>query len=319
MAETEDKTRRIRISRAGAVAVCVLLVLILAAAVFVVPHYGKAFAEFRTSRAAYKEAQAELSAAQTENAELTGKLENLKTVTADIDTNRAEVFKLAAQLEKDIVDGKTDKKICYITIDDGPYKRGQKYLELFDKYDIKATFFLTTANGNKLPDQADITASSMYPEYVRRGHTIGNHTYSHNYGSGGIYSSAKAFMNSVEKQQKFTDEATGGYKPQIIRFPGGTSMAGSNLGSIEKALRKKGYGWIDWTVDSGDSKGGDDVSKATIKKAVLNASKKQKIMVVLFHEWSQNSLDALPDIIESLEEKGYIFLPLFYDSVMVEK
>ncbi len=96
-------------------------------------------------------------------------------------------------------------------------------------------------------------------------------------------------------------------------------MAGSRLGTIEKALREKGYCWVDWTVDSGDSWGKDKVNSSLIKSNVLAATKKQNIMVVLFHEWSQPTLDALPEIIDGLREKGYIFLPLFPESMMVEK
>ena len=299
----------------------VLMILVIAAAVYVVPKYGAVFSTYTEQKSLYNAARTGFERTQGDKEELDKHLAALKTATEETDKTREEVFKLAAQLEQDILDGKTDRKICYITIDDGPYNRGNEYLKLFNKYDIKATFFLTTANGNKLPDQGDITAESQYPEYLKYGHTIGNHSYSHNYSSTGIYKNAKSFLKDIEKQQDFTANATGGYRPQIIRFPGGTSMAGSQLGEYEKALREKGYGWIDWTVDSGDSSGSDKLSEASIKKTVLNAakSKDQKIMVVLFHEWSQKSLDALPEIIEGLQEKGYVFLPLFYDSVMVSK
>ncbi len=319
MGENKGQNRTIRINDSVLVLLAIILVLILGAAVYIVPRYGKVFTAYFDQKEIYNTASAELKAAQDENASLTQQLEEFKTLTADLETTRADVFKQAAQLEKDILDGKSNKKICYITIDDGPYKRGNDYLELFNKYDIKATFFLTTTNGDKLPDQADISARSMYPEYVKYGHTIGNHTYSHDYGSGGIYSSAKAFMKSVNKQQDFTKEATGGYVPEIVRFPGGTSMAGNQLGAIQDELRKEGLGWIDWTIDSGDSWGADKATPELIKKNVMDAAKDQKIMVILFHEWSKNSVDSLPEIIEYLDKEGFVFLPLFKDSVMVSK
>ena len=52
---------------------------------------------------------------------------------------------------------------------------------------------------------------------------------------------------------------------------------------------------------------------------MLAATKEQNIMVVLFHEWSQPTIDAMPEIIDGLREKGYIFLPLFKESMMVNK
>ena len=319
MGESQGKAREYRINRYVLAAAAALAAVILLALIYIVPRYGNVLAEYRVQKNAYNTADSELRKAEKANKELTERVTKLEELQAESDAVRAEVFTMAAKTEQDILNGHSDRKICYITIDDGPYNRGNKYLELFNKYDIKATFFLTTANGNKLPDQGDITAESMYPEYLRYGHTIGNHTYSHNYNTGGIYSSAKSFMDSVEKQQEFTKNATGGYTPEIVRFPGGTSTAGSKLESIQNALREKGYGWVDWTIDSGDSSGGKNASVKAIKKTVINASKKQKIMVVLFHEWSQNSIDAMPDIIETLTDEGFIFLPLFKDSAMVSK
>ncbi len=319
MGETKGEARSFRVNRYVLMAVGVIIALILLALIYVIPGYGKVFSAYMEQSKAYHAANSDLKEAQDQNAELVSRIEELEQIKGDADAVRDEVFTKAAKLEQDIINGNSDKKICYITIDDGPYKRGNDFIELFNKYDIKATFFLSTANGDKLPDQGDLTARSMYPEYLKYGHTIGNHSYSHNYNTGGIYKNTKSFISDIEKQQEFTAEATGGYKPQIIRFPGGTGMAGSNLESIQEALREKGYGWIDWTIDSGDSWGSDKATVKTIKKNVIDASKKQKIMVILFHEWSANTVKALPDIIDKLTEEGFIFLPLFYDSAMVNK
>lgn len=319
MAENKGQTRGIKISSRILIVLAVLIGITLLAAVFVVPKYGKVFSAYRELRAEYKAADADLGDAQQLNTDLTQKLEEMTAMQKECSDLSTEVFTMAAQLEQDITEGKSNKKICYITLDDGPYSKGKRFLDLFNEYDIKATFFLTTANGDKLPDQADQSARSMYPEYLKYGHTIGNHTYSHNYSDGGVYSSSKAFMKAVHKQQDFTEEATGGYLPKIVRFPGGTGMAGSKYDSIAEALRKEGFVWVDWTVDSGDSWGSDKVTADLIKNNVKEAAAKQKIMVILFHEWSQTSLEAMPEIIEYLSGEGYIFLPLFPESIMVQK
>ena len=188
-----------------------------------------------------------------------------------------------------------------------------------DKYDVKATFFLTTANGDRLPDKAELSAASMYPEYLRYGHTIGNHTYSHDYGEGGIYKSANAFMKDMKKQENFTIKATGGYDPKIVRFPGGRATAGKNLEDIEAELRKGGYSWADWTVDSSDSWGKGKTSPDIIMEQVKDAAKDQDVMVILCHEWSKDTQKALPEMIEYLQGEGYIFLPMFPESSTVLK
>ena len=43
------------------------------------------------------------------------------------------------------------------------------------------------------------------------------------------------------------------------------------------------------------------------------------IEVILFHDYSYATLDALPETIEYLKEQNYVLLPLFYESQMVNK
>ena len=43
------------------------------------------------------------------------------------------------------------------------------------------------------------------------------------------------------------------------------------------------------------------------------------IEVVLLHDYSYTTLAILPDIIEYLQDKNYILLPLFYESIKVNK
>lgn len=319
MGEAKGKSRKGRGGNILLILAGLLMLAVTVTAVYIVLHIGATFKEYRAGAAELKSVRAELKEAQELRDARIEEKRSMEVDDEQIDDLRSETFEIAARLENDIKAGRNSNKICYLTIDDGPYYHGKKLLEILDEYDVKATFFLTTANGNKLPDKGELSAASMYPEYLRYGHTIGNHTYSHDYSEGGIYSSPKAFMADVEKQEEFTAEATGGYRPNIVRFPGGRATAGKNLGDIEEALSAAGYGWTDWTVDSGDSWGKDKASPELIMKQVKKAAKDQKIMVILCHEWSRDTEKALPGMIEYLEGEGYIFLPLFYDSQMVNK
>ncbi len=319
MGETKGQSRQ---GRGGNILLILALILMLAvvgSALFILTHVGKTVKEYKKQSAALDKVRAELEAEQ----ELRDKhIEEKAQMEFDDDAiaeTRKEVFASAAQLEKDIKAGRNKAKICYLTFDDGPYYRGNTILKILNKYDVKATFFLTTANGDRLPDKAELSAASMYPEYLRYGHTIGNHTYSHDYDKGGIYKNANAFMKDMKKQEDFTVKASDGYDPKIVRFPGGRATAGKSLGDIETALRKGGYGWADWTVDSGDSWGKGNTSPKIIMKQIKEAAKDQDVMVILCHEWSKDTQKALPEMIEYLQGEGYIFLPMFYESSTVLK
>lgn len=63
-------------------------------------------------------------------------------------------------------------KTIALTFDDGPVPEQTPWvLNLLDQYGVKATFFCVGDNVRKHPE--------IFAEIVRRGHTIGNHTFNH--------------------------------------------------------------------------------------------------------------------------------------------
>lgn len=67
-------------------------------------------------------------------------------------------------------------------------------------YNVKATFFVTAAN----PKYYDMIARE-----VNEGHSVGVHSYSHNYKT--IYSSEEAFFNDFNAMEEIIYEQTGNY------------------------------------------------------------------------------------------------------------
>ena len=77
-------------------------------------------------------------------------------------------------------------KIAYLTFDDGPSKNTDKILEILDKYNIKATFFVVGPS---------YTLKDNYLKtIISKGHEIAIHSYTHNYDY--IYYSKKNYTCS---------------------------------------------------------------------------------------------------------------------------
>ena len=69
--------------------------------------------------------------------------------------------------------GQTGKNLVALTFDDGPAEpTTEQILDLLDKYSVKATFFVSGINALRYPE--------IIKDIVSRGHSIGNHSYSHN-------------------------------------------------------------------------------------------------------------------------------------------
>ena len=123
-------------------------------------------------------------------------------------------------------------------------------------------------------------------------------------------------MTAVINQEKLIKEKTGGYVTNIVRFPGGSVTAGSKKAEIVKKLKARGYGWVDWTAEDGD---GGDLRSTEQAWRNLKGGINEPIEVILLHDYNSITTNMLPDIIEYLQKEGYILLPLFYESNMVNK
>ena len=191
-------------------------------------------------------------------------------------------------------------KIIYLTFDDGPGNDTGRLLDILDKYDVKATFFMnyTGAIGY---------ASRMAAE----GHAIGNHTASHNFAR--IYSSEEAFFNDLYYMQSVLADLTG-QTTYLIRFPGGSSNSVSKaycegiMTQLVQSVREQGFRYFDWNVDSNDA-GGATTAEEVFRNVTQGISGK-KTAIVLQHDVHSFSVDAVESIIIWGLANGYTFLPL---------
>lgn len=247
--------------------------------------------------------------------DINNKIDELKNIDNTTKDQMKKVFELASQVEKRIQNKQTKYKIAYLTFDDGPYYNTYKVLSILKQYGVKATFFTTNINKEKCFDNRNANCHELYKEYAKANHTIANHTYTHGWNKG-LYRSVDTFMDAIKKQEELIKSKTG-IVTNIARFPGGSSTPGKTKGAaMKKALNQNGYGWVDWTAQDGD--GGSLNDRATGWRK-FTSSIDNPIEVVLFHDYNKVTTNMLPDVIKYLQERNYILLPLFYESVMINK
>lgn len=200
--------------------------------------------------------------------------------------------------------------ITYLTFDDGPSDNTMKLLDVLDKHNVKATFFVVYKEGY----------DEIYKEIVKRGHVLANHTYSHEYAD--IYASPEAFINNIIKLDKKLEEITGVPPSKILRFPGGSNtgfVTPENSAKIKAKLDELGYSYYDWNVDSTDALT-QTQPKDVIVNEVLNGADLVNTANVLMHDTNMKNttIEALPEIIKGLKERGYRFKSLDHDSIKIQ-
>ena len=241
-------------------------------------------------------------------------LTKVKNIDTEIENARLEYYQTLKVFEDKVSNKEINYKIAYLTFDDGPYNLTHKYLEVLEKYDVRATFFTIGLDKEKCYDNRNVSCQEVYAKTASYGHTMANHTYSHLIFNG-LYSSTNSFINQVQKQEKLIKEKTG-ITTNIVRFPGGIASSGSLKNGITTKLKELGYGWVDWSASNGD--GGYVPNKETAMKNLKNTIN-EDIEVILFHDYSNITLSTLPEVIEYLRDNNYVLLPLFYESKMVNK
>lgn len=258
----------------------------------------------------------ELAAALSDNEDKTAQLEELRAENERLDNiveetlaKRREYASKIRELEEKVQAGETDIKICYWTFDDGPTRLTTQVLDKAKELGVHVTFF-TSHEANESEDE---------PEMLRRefaeGHAVANHTYSHQFAAmGNLYQKTEGLIEMIQKQDEWVYECTG-FHTEIFRYPGGSAWAKALLGTDPtEAVKKAGYEWIEWSCDVFDNgvagKTADEIQSMAVWQV-----KQLDIAVLLSHDWNANTLIAFPGAVKQLQDAGYVFLPLYPESV----
>lgn len=277
---------------------CGLVFFAIAATIFCMVVNGREAAQERAKIAAEKKAEEE--ARKEEEARIAA------------EKKAAEERKKASSVQPGVPIGTTEvndeEKVIYLTFDDGPSENTKEILDILAKYNVKATFFITGEDKN----HRDLIKTAY-----DAGHTIGLHTYSHNYSE--VYASVDAYFKDLEKIGELAKEQLG-FVPCFIRFPGGASNMVSAqyckgiMSKLVDMVQEKGYQYYDWNLDSGDGAGQG-------KDELIKNSQTDKInhIMLLCHDAGakHETVEALPSIIEYYQQKGYEFRPIDRESYVV--
>lgn len=133
---------------------------------------------------------------------------------------------------------KTDRKVVYLTFDDGPYPpETERVLDVLRERGARATFFLigSKVSGNE----------AVLRRMLAEGHTLGLHTYSHA-GTFPLLSFDK--MLADVNEGKSAVESVSGKKISLFRPPFGVTNP-----TIAKVVRILGLQTVGWDVRSFDT------------------------------------------------------------------
>lgn len=161
-----------------------------------------------------------------------------------------------------------------------------KILQVLDKYNVKATFFLVGGWIDEHPEKV----KSIY----EKGHEIGNHSDRH---PDMTRISRDKIIEDIDindsKIRKLTGEGT-----KLFRCPEGSY---NNL--VIQTVKATNHYCIQWDVDSIDWKEeGANLEYERVVKKVKNGS------IILFHNNAKYTPDNLPRVIEKLQKEGYEFV-----------
>ena len=227
------------------------------------------------------------------------------------DPSLAEAFVQAGQDSSgedgaDAAAAAEEGKVVYLTFDDGPGQYTQQLLDTLAKYDVHVTFFVTGA----FPVYED-----MIKKEFEAGHSVGIHTFSHDYDK--IYASPDAFWKDNAQMQEIVIRQTG-QPSHLMRFAGGSSNTmgtWQSEGIMETLVNQaagKGFQYFDWNVSSGD--GAAEGDSSMVISRITDQIRNFDESVVLCHDTKEYTVNAMEYLIPWLLDNGYSIRPLTVDS-----
>ncbi|MDI3524874.1 MAG: peptidoglycan-N-acetylglucosamine deacetylase [Candidatus Atribacteria bacterium] len=210
-------------------------------------------------------------------------------------SNRAFTFEFDGKTEvyglnqvRVITRAQVKDKVVALTFDDAPAPALQEILEVLNKREVKATFFIIGAQAQRYPE--------LLKEIVLQGHELGNHSFSHNFDDS---QKLEAMVQDIKKCEQVIFDLTGRI-PLYFRPPGGFLND-----RVKEACGRTGYSILMWSLDTRDWALSD--CKEQIMENLLAGLSPGDI--ILLHVVPQTA-SLLDEMIAALAEEGYRILPL---------
>ena len=201
-------------------------------------------------------------------------------------------------------------KLVALTFDDGPDpKWTPAILSVLEKYHVPATFFVIGENG--------VANRGLLQREVADGDEIGNHSYTHPNMAEESQTGVALELNATQR----LIEAYTGRSTRLFRAPYFGDAEPTTADELGPALlaQQRGYTVVGLHVDPSDWKrpGAPFIVNDTIDEVtgvqVPGQRPDRSANIVLLHDGGgdrQQTLDALPGIIEGLQKSGYRFVPV---------
>lgn len=192
-------------------------------------------------------------------------------------------------------------KVAYLTFDDGPSKYTKEILDLLEREQVPAVFFVIGESINNIPHSGEILN-----EILDHGHYIGLHSMTHDLDK--LYNSPDAahnFVNEMLEVRGKVKELTG-FESSLCRPPYGGR--GHFTKAHYQAIKDAGLNCVDWNVDSLDwaKSSSSEIMDQVVKD--LEMAHYPDEVVLLFHE-KKLTLETLPQVFNYYRELGYVFMP----------
>lgn len=208
-------------------------------------------------------------------------------------------------------DYSNDEKIVFLTFDDGPSTTvTPEVLKVLKEKDVKATFFVM----GKTIEQGGDEAKKILKEVYESGHSIGNHTYSHNYRK--LYPNGKLnlnnFLEDLNQNEQLIQEILGNpnYHTRVYRAPGGT-MSWRNMQELKDYSVANNMSPIDWNALNKDSEGKKKSSEQLVSESIKYSEGKDMVVLLMHDTYGkENTAKSLDRLIDWYKENGYTFKTL---------
>lgn len=205
--------------------------------------------------------------------------------------------------------GKSNKKVVYLTFDDGPDERTTPtLLNTLKRLNVKATFFIAFQNEDTPGKRA------LLKQEANDGHTLGVHCFNHDYAV--CYASQQAFLDDFNRMKDIIVQETG-ITPKINRFPGGTgntvsmTQSGSILmPALLQDVKAMGFKTFDWNAGGQDADAKPPATPEATAEAIYKDAGSRNNVVILLHDTKATSVASVEAIVKHFKNAGYTFATL---------